>query len=94
MTECFDNYFNYKIVESDNIIDFIQTEKGDCGIYAKNDIVLPLTKSEFENLEIIYDYPKFINGTFNKDTEIGLVKIYSQNNLIFSEKIYTIIGVE
>ncbi len=94
MTECFDNYFNYKIIESDNIIDFIQTENGDCGIYVKNDIVLPLTKSEFENLEIIYDYPKFINGTFKKDTEIGLVKIYSQNNLIFSEKIYTIIGVE
>ncbi len=94
LTECFNNYVNYKVVESDNIVDFIQTDKGDCGLYVKNDIVLPLTKSEFENIKIIYEYPQFINGTFKKDTEIGLVKIYSQNNLIFSEKIYTIIGVE
>ena len=40
---------------------------------------------------IVSEYPDFIEGKFKKDTEIGFIKIYCKNNLIFIEKIYTIL---
>lgn len=94
MTECFNKYKNYKLFESDHIVDFIKTDSEDCGLYIKNDIIVPLTETEFENIKIIYDYPNFIEKPFKKDTEIGFIKIYIENNLIFSEKVYTIIGIK
>lgn len=94
MTECFNKYKNYKLFESDDIVDFIKTDSEDCGLYIKNDIIVPLTETEFENIKIIYDYPNFIEKPFKKDTEIGFIKIYAENNLIFLEKVYTIIGIK
>ena len=88
----FDNFSLYKLIESDNIVDFIPVENSDevRGVYIKNDIVLPLTDFEKENIEIVYDLPKTINANTAKDSEIGFIKIYCKNNLIFTEKIYTI----
>ncbi len=94
MTECFDKYKNYKMFESDHIVDFIKTDSEDCGLYIKKDIIIPLTENEFDNIKIVYDYPNFIKKPFEKDTEIGFIKIYAENNLIFSEKVYTIIGIK
>ena len=83
----------YKLLESDNIIDFIRDESlnTEIGIHVKNDIVLPLTKKEYENIKICFDYPKTIDFDVKNDQEIGSIKIYNENNLIFIEKIYTIL---
>lgn len=85
------NYSNYKLIESDEIVGFADTLTDDkCGLYVKNDVMLPLTKQEKEKIKIEYEYPDKIVG-IKKDTEVGTVKIFIENNLIFSEKIYTII---
>ena len=93
LSNAFNEYKNYKIMESDNIIKFIEVD--DCdekrGVCIKNDIILPLTKEEKDNLEIVIDVPTKLSKETKNQKEIGKVKIYCQNNLIFEEKIYTII---
>ncbi len=92
----FNEYKPYKIIESDNIFDFIDVENSQekCGVYLKNDVILSLKESEMENLRFEYNYPKKIKKPIKKDQEIGSVKIYCQNNLLFEEKIYTIVDVK
>jgi D-alanyl-D-alanine carboxypeptidase (penicillin-binding protein 5/6) len=96
LKNCFSEFKYYKLFESDHIIDFLPVENSSvkCGIYIKNDVVVPLNKTESESLEIQYDYPKIMHLPIKKDTEIGSIKICCKNNLIFTEKIYTIIEVD
>ena len=96
LNTAFGNYRNYKIIESDNIIDFISVdgENEKCAIGINEDIVLPLTEIEFESLKIEYNYPKKLDKPIKKGQEVGNLKIYCQNNLIFTQKIYTIISVD
>ena len=85
----------YNLVESDNILGFTKDKNDNLiGLCIKNDIILPLTNEERDKIKIEYEYPKVIEKTINKDQEIGLVKICCENNLIFQEKIYTIIDVK
>ena len=89
----FDNYKMYNLVESDNIIDFIPTDgsKELRGVYVKQDVIVPLTESERDSVEIRLELPETLKKDTPKDCEIGFIKIYSQNNLIFTEKVYTIV---
>ena len=91
----FDNFEVKKIFESDNILAFIPIENSNekCGVYLKDDITIPLTINEYENLNVVIELPKKIDKPVKKDEIIGEVKIYFENNLLFSEKIYTIINV-
>lgn len=93
LTDCFNCYKNYKIIESDNIVGFCKMEENSeqCALIVKNDVVLPLTKEEYQNLNIVYNYPKILPKKQNINTEIGFVEIYCKNNLIFKEKIYSIL---
>lgn len=92
LKESFDNYNLYNIIESENVLGFVNdlnTNK-EYGLHCKNDVILPLTNFEFNNLIIKYNYKSELYiEDFNK--EIGFVEIYYQNNLIFKEKIYTIV---
>lgn len=91
----FNNYVTHNLFESDNIIKFADTEKGGkVGLYIKEDILLPLTEKEFKELKIVIDAPEIIKSGTPKDTEIGLINIYCKNDLIFSQKLYTINGVK
>ena len=94
LTNAFSNYENYKIIESDNIVGFskLNDSNVEYALHVKNDVILPLSKTEYENLRIVYNYPKIVNNELKNDIEIGFVEIYCQNNLIFKEKIYTILG--
>ncbi len=88
----FSNYKNYKLIDKNNIVAFIPCEKGkSCPAYIKNDVILPLTDDEYKSLKIIYDYPDVVKKNTEKDKEIGKIDFYYQNNLLFSEKIYTLI---
>ncbi len=92
LTNAFNDYKNYKIMECDNILKFIDCENGEkIGVCVKNDIILPLTKYERENIKIIIDVPNMLTNEDKNKKEIGKVKIYCQNNLLFEEKIYTIL---
>ena len=50
----------------------------------------PLTLSEKSNLNIDINVPQSLNAPLKKGQHVGEIKIYLKNNLIFSEKIYTI----
>lgn len=96
LSGAFENYNNYKVIESDNILDFIEIDNCEekCAVGLNTDIILPLKKDEFENLKIEYEYTKKLEKPIKKGQEVGNVKIYCQNNLIFTQKIYTINSVE
>lgn len=89
LSNTFNEYKAYKVLESDNILDFIDSERGKIAITIKNDVILPLTENEYKNLHIEYEYPSYLSDF--STNEIGLIKFFSENNLIFTEKIYTII---
>ncbi len=98
LTDAFTQYKLYKLVESDNFVGFtnVITDKNSvqCGLYIKNDVKLPLSENEYKNLKIEYNYPKEILHSVKKDEEVGEINFYCKNNLIFSQKIYTIIEVD
>ena len=95
----FDRYFGeyslYKVFESDFIVDFLPVEGKDakCALYVKNDVYLPLTESERENLKIDYILPECLPENTKKDQEVGKIEFRAGNDLLFSEKIYTINGI-
>lgn len=93
LTDAHNSYKNVKLVDKNNFIGFSKSEQNNqlIGLYIKNDIILGLSEEELKNIQIEYDYPKTINKSVEKDTEIGKIKILCSNNLIFTEKIYTII---
>ena len=95
LQNCYNEYKTYKLAESDNIVDFIKIKNSDnkCGVYMKNDILLPLTQEEKNGVEIIYQLPEFIEAPLKKDSEIGFIQIYYKNKLLFEEKLFTIIDV-
>ncbi len=89
----FNNYEQKILVKSDNVIGYTKSKNldEDIPLYIKEDLILPLTKEEFENINIVYDYPKNLSKPAKKDDVIGFIKIYSQNNLIFKQKIYIMV---
>lgn len=93
LENCFSTYKNYKLVESDDILGFstVANSQEKCALCVKNDVVLPLTLDEFEKIKIDYDYEKIIPKPEKNFVENGFVNIYVENNLIFQEKIYTIL---
>lgn len=89
----FDDYEMCRLVSCDEIIDFIPVENTDttCAAYIKNDVVVPLNGDEKNNVEIKYELPETVGNDFVGEREIGFIKIYCKNNLIFTQKIYTIL---
>ncbi len=67
-------------------------EKSCFGLKILNDIVVPLKKGEECRLEI--DIPEKAELPIKKDSIIGKIKIFVENDLLFSENIYTIECVE
>ncbi len=91
LTNSFNEYKLYKIVESDNIIDFICDKNNmSYALHVKKDLLIPLTEMEYENLEIEYNFSKTVDFILSHDKEVGNVKIIGKNGLLFEEKIYTI----
>lgn len=92
----FHSYYKlYKLFESDYIVDFLPAENQEnIGVYIQRDVVLPLTEEEFQNVKICYDLPHILPKGTKKDQAVGEMRIYIANNLIFSEKIYTINEVD
>lgn len=96
LSQCFEKYRLYDVIKNENIFDFIPIENSNtlCGLTLKSDVSYPLTEYEYENLKIECDYPKILRKPVKKDQEIGLVKFYCENNLLFTKKIYTILEIK
>lgn len=96
LQNAFESYHSYNVVKKDEIIDFVKINgtNEEIPVTVKNDVILPLTNTEKSTLIFEIEYIEEIKKPLSKDTEIGLIKFYSKNNLIFSEKIYTILNVD
>lgn len=90
MNYAYDNFNMYKLIESDNIVGFTSCNNKKFALGVKKDIVVPLTKNEYNNIKVYFEYPEVLSTECEKDVEIGLIKICNENNLLFIEKIYTI----
>jgi len=51
-------------------------------------------EKEIERYSVVYDYQNLVTAPIKKDEELGSVKIYYDNTLIFEEKLCSIEGVE
>ncbi len=86
----------FKLYDLTDLYDYNQTVQVEDGrqdtakIGTKESFVYPLTEDEVDRLQFSYTYPESVQAPLEKGTEIGEVKIFLDNNLLFSEKIYTI----
>lgn len=93
LAECAEKY---KMVEITSLYDFkheievINGAKISAKTGTKEKFLYPLTEQEKESLKIIYDYKHIVEAPMKKGTAIGVVQTFLGNNLLFSEKIYTI----
>lgn len=94
--QCFNDFNLYKLVESDEIIGFIPIDgvSSKCPVMIREDVYLPLTDEEYNHLEIKVNLPENLNNKIKADVEIGDIQFFSQNNLIFTQKIYTIVDIK
>ena len=60
----------------------------------KNGFSYPLTQTEKSNINIITNLPEMLTAPIENDCAVGEIQIFLANDLIFSEKIYTINAVE
>ena len=64
------------------------------GCYTKDIFAFPMREGDEEKISIRIELPEVLTPPFAKDAEIGKVKFYYENELIFSAKVYTIDGVD
>lgn len=91
-----EKYTIYDLTENYNLPETIGVENGrvgSVGIATKGSYCYPLTQTEKEKVRYVYNIDKSIEAPADKDTEIGEVQIFIDNNLHFSEKVFTIENV-
>lgn len=81
LTEIYDFEKSVRVVDGKNVFAEIGT---------KEHFLYPLSQSEFERLRFVYTIPEFVEAPMGKNEPVGKVEIFLDNNLLFSEKIYTI----
>ena len=77
----------YKYIDSTNVNDGINEK---VNLYIKNGYKYPLKDDEQDKIKFEIDFDEIIDAPVKKDTEVGEIKVYFENDLIYSEKIYTI----
>lgn len=93
LKECAKSYKLYELTEGydfERQILVLNGAKDAARIGTKEKFVYPLTEKEKESLRYVYSYPDQIEAPMKKGTEIGETQIFLGNDLLFSEKIYTI----
>ncbi len=93
LQECAENFKLHDLTELydyNQTIEVVDGRVESAKIGTKESFVYPLTDSELENIKIVYTYPQSVEAPLEKGTEIGKVEIFLNNDLLFSEKIYTI----
>lgn len=86
---------DYKMIDVTKDYDysrFVKVEGGRkefCEVGTKGSFVYPFKSGEQNKLKYLYTLPDFLNSPVNKGEQIGKVEVYYGNDLLFSEKIYT-----
>lgn len=86
------NEFSKMCVLKDyGVVDDVLVEDGDkksVKIYYRKSFSKIIKKEEQMNISIEFDYPKVLKAPISKDQEVGSVKVFDKNNLLFEEKLY------
>lgn len=95
--QCFSNYSMSNILPPYNYIKSIpvsNSEKTSVKVYTQRGFMYPLTKEEEQNIKIEIDAQDVLVAPVEKEQIVGEIKIYLDNHLLFSEKIYTMEDVK
>lgn len=94
LNTAFNEYHPCKIVNKNEILDFIENDFTDekIGVYAKNDVILALKESEINLLTLAIENAHE-SKPIKKDDLVAYLNIYCANKLIFTEKLYSIYNV-
>lgn len=93
LTTCSQNYKLYdltKFYDFDKTIEVVNGKDASAQIGTKEKFVYPLTENEVKKLKFVYEYPKCVEAPLKEGSQIGKVEIFLNNDLLFSEKIFTI----
>ncbi|MGN1201554.1 MAG: D-alanyl-D-alanine carboxypeptidase family protein [Candidatus Caccovivens sp.] len=90
---CSEDYALYDLTamyDFDDIVNVLNGREDTAKIGTFEHFYYPLTKKEKEHLNFVYTYPKTLDAPMKNNSEIGKVEIFLGNDLLFSEKIFTI----
>ena len=59
-------------------------------ITVQNDIMYPMSESEFKNVKYVYEYDKTLKAPLKSGDKVGKIKVYIKNQLISEENLVTI----
>lgn len=88
---------NYCIINKEVCIDSISVKNGkmnEIRLFPLESFNALLTKNEYENLNIIYDYPDEVEAPINIQDNLGSIKVFLNEDLIFETKICSIDSVK
>lgn len=92
LDNCFSSYNYKKVFDSEEFVCTIRTDvKGKfCNAKVGQDFCYPLKEKEIGDISYKIDCPEKIRLPVYKGDEVGNLEIYLKNQLIFSQKIYSI----
>lgn len=93
LEKCYQDYFMKTIVEPHNFVDRILVNDGLSDyvkICTQNGFSFPLSKGEENDIKIETNYEKTLDAPIKNSQEVGELKVYFKNDLIFCEKICSI----
>ncbi len=97
LENCFSQYKYEKILDANEYIDSINVENGTTDkvkTYTKSSFYYPLKENEIEKINTKTILKDNLTAPVKNNEEVGEFKIYFENNLIFTTKIYTMEDVE
>ncbi len=93
LTRAFDEYSLYKILGPEKPFPFTFQNRTLIAGTPKR-IVYPLKKEEYNSLTYQVHWKEFTENRLDLKKEVGEVSVFVQNQLLFSEKIYTILHID
>ena len=96
MENAFENYKLYNLTQMyqfENMLPVTNGRSQSVEVCTYGKYFYPLKESELNKVKITYDIEKTLDAPVEKGQIVGEVKIYIDNNLHFSEKIFTIKSV-
>lgn len=97
LSKCAENFKLYDLTQFydfDLTVDVVDGKENTAKIGTFEKFFYPLSKDEVERIKIVVSKPQVLNPPLSKNTEVGEVEIFLDNDLLFSEKIFTIDDVK
>lgn len=93
INKAYEEYRHYDVISKYKVVDNVTVDDGEnssARIYHKNGFSVVCKRGEEDKYTVKYDYPTNVNAPLKKGQKIGEVKIYYDNNLIFTEDLCSI----